>query len=211
MIREVLLAFGIMKPASLLLSTYQRLQARRKWAYLANQNNVWLELGAGAKKGDGGWVTVDLNGADICHDLSRGIPLQNNSVDRIYTSHMMEHIPYKVLTLFIQECYRVLKDGGEFSVCVPSARLYIEAYLTGREFRDPAKCYREALVNTGSLLDQVNYIAYMDGQHHYLFDEENLINTIKQSPFTSVGLRTFDSKIDHESRAFESIYASAIK
>ena len=60
-------------------------------------------------------------------------------------------------------------------------------------------------------MDQINYIAYLDGLHHYMFDEENLINTIKLSPFKNVVLRGFDSNIDIEKRKRESIYASAIK
>ena len=71
--------------------------------------------------------------------------------------------------------------------------------------------YAPAVVNTGSSIDQVNYIAYLGGLHHYLFDEENLINTLKLSPFKNVEIRDFDIKIDKERRKKESIYASAIK
>jgi predicted SAM-dependent methyltransferase len=163
------------------------------------------------EKGVGGWTTVDLGGADIFHDLRNGIPLPGSSVDRIYTSHLFEHIPFKDLVLFINECYRVLKLGGELSVCVPNAGNYINAYIEKRHFRERGKGYAPAIVDTGSYIDQVNYIAYMDGQHHYLFDEENLINTIKTSPFKFVALRKFDPDIDLESRDYESIYASAIK
>ncbi len=60
-------------------------------------------------------------------------------------------------------------------------------------------------------MDQVNYIAYMNDQHKYMFDSENLLNTIRKSPFSSVRLREFDDAIDMLSRDFESIYASAIK
>ena len=105
----------------------------------------------------------------------------------------------------------MLKSGGEFSICVPNAGNYINAYVEKRQFRHREEGYAPAIVDTGSYIDQVNYIAYMDGQHHYLFDEENLINTIKTSPFKSVALRKFDIDIDLQSRDYESIYASAIK
>ena len=182
-----------------------------KWWALQRQDSILLELGSGPKKGSNGWITVDLSGADICHDLRKGIPLPNESVDRIYTSHMFEHIPYKDLVFFIKECYRVLKRGGELSVCVPNAGLYIKAYVEGARFRPPGEGYQPALVDTGSLIDQVNYIAYMDGHHNYMFDEENVINTINKAPFQTVSLRDYDKTLDPKSRDFESIYAMAFK
>jgi len=182
-----------------------------KWLYLSNQKNIFLELGSGPKKGTNGWTTIDIRGADISCDLRKGIPLPNNCVDRIYTSHMFEHIPYTNLVSFIHECFRVLKLGGELSVCVPNARLYIQAYVDSLQFRPREEGYKPALVHTDSSIDQVNYIAYMGGEHHYMFDEENLVNTLKKAPFAQVMLRDFDPNLDQKARDFESIYARAIK
>lgn len=188
-----------------------QLISRPKWYALKKQDNICLELGSGCKKGSNGWTTIDLSGADISHDLRMGIPLPSQTVDRIYTSHMFEHIPYKELVVFIDECYRVLKKGGELSVCVPDAGRYIKSYVEGYRFRSVGEGYGPAIVETGSFMDQVNYIAYMNDQHKYMFDSENLLNTIRKSPFSSVRLREFDDAIDMLSRDFESIYASAIK
>lgn len=187
------------------------LMSWRKWKALAASSSIKLELGSGVKKGSNGWTTVDLYGADISHDLKRGIPLPDGSVDKIYTSHMLEHIPYGNLIDFINECHRVLKNKGELSVCVPNAGLYIQAYVDERQFLENGQGYRPAFVKTGSFLDQVNYIAYMDGHHHYMFDEKNLVKTLKKSAFSLVTLREFDPSLDLKSRDFESIYASAVK
>ncbi len=91
-----------------------QLISRPKWYALKKQDNICLELGSGCKKGSNGWTTIDLSGADISHDLRMGIPLPSQTVDRIYTSHMFEHIPYKELVVFIDECYRVLKKAVSF-------------------------------------------------------------------------------------------------
>lgn len=61
----------------------------------------------------------------ICCDLRDGIQLPNDSIDQIYSSHLLEHIPFNDLVNFINEFKRVLKTFGVFSVCVPNARLYI--------------------------------------------------------------------------------------
>ena len=51
----------------------------------------------------------------------------------------------------------------------------------------------------------------MDQEHKYLFDKENLINTLKKISFTRVESRNFDKNLDSKIRDSESIYASAIK
>ena len=144
-------------------------------------------------------------------NLLKRLPLKREIADLVNSFHILKHISYKNLILFINEIYRVLKPGGELSVCVPNAANYINAYYEKRFFLQKGKGYEPAFVNTGSFIDQVNYIAYMDGKHSYLFDEVNLINTIKTSSFTLVKLRKFDPEIDLASRDHESIYAIAIK
>jgi predicted SAM-dependent methyltransferase len=60
-----------------------------KWRTARKMKKIWLELGSGARKGQNGWITIDLRGADISHDLQNGIPFASASVDCIYTSHML--------------------------------------------------------------------------------------------------------------------------
>jgi predicted SAM-dependent methyltransferase len=182
-----------------------------KWLSLSSKKEIFINLGSGPVKGKDNWINIDLHGADICCDLRKGIPLRKNSVNKIYSSHMLEHIPFKELDKFIAECYRVLKHGGELSVCVPNARLYIDCYLKKKNFKSEEEMFSEAIVKTGSSIDQLNYIAYLGGLHHYMFDEENLIKTLKLSPFKSVVLRNFDISLDKQKRKKESIYASAFK
>lgn len=189
----------------------RRLRSYPRWRALRKKTNVKLDLGSGARRGANGWTTVDVGGADISWDLRHGIPMPDASVDALYSSHLFEHIPYQQLIPFIQECRRVLKPGGSLSVCVPNARFYIDAYVQGRSFRNRQEFYQPAVVDTGSHLDQVNYIAYMGGNHFYLFDEENLTNTLKRGGFQKVEKRSFDPQLDLEVRDFESIYAFARK
>lgn len=210
-IKLLLSKIGLYSVLLNLRKRFMQIASYPKWWSLQKQECIFLELGSGAKKGSDGWITVDILGADICHDLRKGIPLPNESVDRIYTSHMFEHIPYKELVVFINECYRVLKKGGELSVSVPNAGLYIGAYVKRARFRPAGEGYKPALIQTGSFMDQVNYIAYMGGHHNYMFDQENLINTLNSAPFKSVRLRDFDKNLDLKIRDFESIYAIALK
>lgn len=185
--------------------------AKRHWRELGKKEQIKLEVGSGRKLGKNGWTTVDLYGADINYDLRRGIPLPDSSVDSINSSHLLKHMQYKDLLSFLQECRIVLKQDGIFSVCVPDIRLYIEAYLNKTYFCNPNTFYQPVTVDTGSFIDQVNYVAYMGGEHMYMFDQENLVNILARSGFRSASLRDFDVQIDSIERKEGSIYAIAYK
>jgi predicted SAM-dependent methyltransferase len=172
-----------------------------------------LEIGAGYKKGTNGWITLDMNKTcDLYWDLRDGIPFPDNSIEAIYSSHLFEHLTYQQILGLLKESKRVLKPGGTFSICVPNARPYIEAYLNNdRTFWNNIPAFYEPALGGNAGLDMVNYIAYMDGEHKYLFDQENLMEVLKVSGFNNVRPRGFDPELDMKGRDYESVYAIANK
>jgi len=185
--------------------------SKNRWKKLIQQDEIKLNLGSGPTNGTNGWVNVDLFGADINHDLTKGVPLADNTVDVVYSSHVFEHIPYQDLLHVIQEIRRILKPGGKLLVCVPNAGLYLRAYFRNEMFVNYDEMYIPAAVNTNSKIDQLNYIAYLNGDHTFMFDEENIINILKMCDFNNVDFRDFNDEIDSLERDFESMYVQAFK
>ncbi len=111
----------------------------------------------------------------------------------------------------MDECRRVLVPGGTFSISVPNARLYIEAYLKSDSLDENTFFTHKPAYNNTTRIDYVNYIAYMDRHHKYMFDEENLLYILKSKGFRNAHLRQFDPSLDVEVREYESIYAEAEK
>jgi predicted SAM-dependent methyltransferase len=185
---------------------------RRIRRLLTDRTEICIEVGAGDKRGTGEWVTLDVNqGCDVYWDLRRGIPFPNGRIKKIYSSHFFEHLSFGEIQRFLEECRRVLAPNGKFLICVPNARIYIEAYARGISLSpDPFFAYKPAYNHTTGI-DYVNYMAYMGGQHKYMFDEENLIFILKSKGFRNVRLRQFDPTLDLRERDFESIYAEAEK
>jgi predicted SAM-dependent methyltransferase len=172
---------------------------------------IRLEVGAG-RGGRPGWLTLDKNGqCDLFWDLRRGIPFPDGSLEALYSSHFLEHLSYDEIRAFLSESLRALRDGGTISLCVPNARLYLEAYAGRRELTgDQWFGWRPAYNNT-TRIDIVNYVAYMGGEHRYMWDEENLVYVLSDAGFQDVALRDFDPSLDLAERDFESIYAIAYK
>lgn len=186
--------------------------SRKVEALLAGKSPIWLEIGAGPERKLPGWTTADLcEGCDLVIDLAKPLPFPDDSVDKIYSSHVLEHFYFSELARLVSECRRVLKPSGVFSASVPNARIYIEAYARPEAFDPAVYCRYEPAYNYNSKIDYLNYMAYMDGHHRYMFDEENIIAILGKTGFRNPRLRPFDDSIDMKQRDFQSIYVQAEK
>jgi len=65
----------------------------------------------------------------IIHDLRRGIPFDDASVDVVYHSHLLEHIDRSAAPQFLREIRRVLKPGGIHRIVVPDMEKLCRRYL----------------------------------------------------------------------------------
>lgn len=181
---------------------------------LSNDKPIKLELGTTQKRGGGmeDWTTVDLiNEADICLNLLKPIPFPSNSVGIIYSSHLIEHFSYPQMMNLLKECNRILKPGGIFSVCVPNTRLFVDFYTGSKKCDIDRYCGYKPAYHNNSSIDFLNYIAYMDGLHKHMFDEDNLVAILRKAGFRNVRIREFDPKLDLKERRHQSIYAEGIK
>lgn len=195
--------------ASAIMHQFSRRKIRR---LLRDGRDIFVELGAGNKRGTGNWTTVDVTrNCDIYWDLRKGIPFPNGSVQRIYSSHFFEHLSFDEAQQFLDECKRALAPTGRFSICVPNAKIYIDAYAKGSSLDEATYFGWRGAYNRTTRIDYVNYVAYMAGEHKYMFDEENLIFILQSKGFRNVRLREFDPSLDMRERDFESIYAEAEK
>jgi len=171
---------------------------------------IRLDIGAGDLDRPG-WVTLDItDNCDLFWDLRNGIPFPSNSIEMVYSSHLFEHMDYPSGQSLLAEVHRVLAPGGTVSVCVPNARLYIDAYLGVRDL-NPDHDFWEPALHSRSGINLLNYIAYMGDEHKCLFDQDSLLERMREAGFVDVSARSFDASIDLPEREFESIYAQALK
>ena len=65
----------------------------------------------------------------VVHDLRKGIPFADGSVDAVYHSHFLEHLDRRSARAFLLEVRRVLKPGGVQRIAVPDLERLCASYL----------------------------------------------------------------------------------
>ena|SRR5712664_528206 len=92
-----------------------------------------LDLGCGQSKREG-FTGVDISkvpGVDVVHNLfTFPWPFKDDTVEEIWCSHFLEHVPNKLRFAFMDECYRILFAGGKAAFLFPY-------YSSMRAIQDP--------------------------------------------------------------------------
>lgn len=85
-----------------------------------------LNLGAGYKPLDG-YVNIDRD----CGLEAYPLPYDDESVDEVRASHILEHFPHCQVSDVVREWVRVLKPGGWLKIAVPDFDWICRRYLEG--------------------------------------------------------------------------------
>lgn len=80
-----------------------------------------VQFGCGGNRLSG-WENYD---SDV--DVTKPLPMENNSVDRVFAEHLLEHLDSGEAFRFLEECYRILKPGGGIRIVVPSFNNVLES------------------------------------------------------------------------------------
>ena len=82
------------------------------------------------------WINIDYKSNSSFvkeHNLLSGIPFDNDTIDLVYHSHILEHFSKNQGEKFILECYRVLKKEGVIRIVIPDLRTITLEYLNAFE------------------------------------------------------------------------------
>lgn len=97
-----------------------------------------LNIGSFTVMFHNGWLNMDIvdlqqfalsHGYKFIHmDAKMPMKLQDETVDLITSSHMLEHLTWDESLKFLKECHRVMKSGAVMRIAVPDAKKITEYY-----------------------------------------------------------------------------------
>ena len=130
--------------------------------------------------------TIPLPHIHHINNIQKLFMFPNNSVDFIYASHAMEHIPRSKLVKSLKDWYRVLKPGGVLRFGVPNFDKLIEVYQASER-------------NVDSIINQLMGSEGEHDDHHTIWNLEYAKTILKETGFKEIV--TGESTCD-ESRLF---------
>jgi len=157
---------------------------------------IKLHLGCGKRDFGSEWIHVD--GGDFphlhSHDITK-LDFESNSVDLIYSSHVIEYFDREEIKFVFKEWHRVLKPNGLLRVAVPDFKAMAELYIKG--------------ASLSTFLGPIYGKHVMSGKtiyHKTAYDFVSLKNVLEQNGFGDVmeydWRKTEHSNFDDHSQAY---------
>lgn len=126
------------------------------------------------------WINIDIRECvkpDLIMNLEKdNFPYEDNSVDKVFASHIMEHI--NNLNHLMKEIYRVCKDGAEVEIISPYWKHHTafddpdhKRFITERTF---AFYNSRSIGSDGSTMEEANgfYSDFKIIHINYLFNKD---------------------------------------
>ena len=187
---------------------------------LKESKKKYLNVGCGPNINQN-YINLDylwVPGVDVCWDITKGIPLESESMEGIFTEHCLEHISFSQCKDAINDFYRILQPKGVVRIILPDAELYLDLYeqsKNGKNVEFPYVSDTEKKNNFTPIMS-VNRI-FRDHGHLFAYDAETLAVLLKNAGFINIKKESYMSGrcsellIDTESRKIESLYIEAEK
>jgi SAM-dependent methyltransferase len=66
-------------------------------------------------------------------DICQGLPVKDGTVDKVYCSHVLEHLAVNDMRRALKNTLKMLRPGGTFRLVIPDLRLAARQYLDSKE------------------------------------------------------------------------------
>jgi predicted SAM-dependent methyltransferase len=162
--------------------------------YLRAHSVRKLHLGTGSNAYDG-WLNTDITdfrrlNRVVYLDARKPFPLPDNSIDVVFSEHMIEHLTYAEGQHCLAECHRVLRPGGRIRIATPSIDRLLKLYepvLTDLEHRymrwSIETFVKEAdAVLPGFVLNNI----FRNFGHQFVYDHQTLGHALETAGFVDI-------------------------
>jgi predicted SAM-dependent methyltransferase len=130
------------------------------------------------------WINLDIEkGADIILDLNKGLPFKDDSIQYIYSEHVLEHFTFSEGLSLLKECFRILSHGGTMRIATPDLDHIIKKYLTDWKNQDWLTWPEYSFIQTKGMMLNI-YFSWWD--HKYLYNEEDLKSQLIIAKFKEI-------------------------
>tara|TARA_B100001559_G_C16332184_1_gene543962 strand:+ start:174 stop:683 length:510 start_codon:yes stop_codon:yes gene_type:complete len=94
-----------------------------------------MKLHIGGKEKKEGWKILNIQkfeGVDFLGDISDLSQFEDNSIEEVYASHVIEHVPQKKVNETLKGVYRILSENGKFYISVPDMDVLCKIFIDSK-------------------------------------------------------------------------------
>jgi hypothetical protein len=135
-------------------------------------------------------------------DIVRGLPIRENSLKGIYSSHVLEHLTYSECQIALKNSYCYLQADGIFRTVLPDFNKLISIYLQSKEKGDSeaaSKLMRWTFLGyeqrPSGMLDLLKW-SLSNSNHYWMWDYESLSAELERTGFKKIYRSAFGQSID---------------
>lgn len=167
----------------MMVATMLAMPVRLAGYYLDKDRSTRLHVGCGTVKLKG-WINADLDPrAQLVINIKHNLPFPENYLDRIYSEHVLEHVPVECGLAFMKEAYRTLKPGGIIRIAMPDLDDIVDGYTNGWKRFDWVHWPGHKFIETKA--EMIN-IAFRWWGHQYLYNSEELDRRLREAGFSAI-------------------------
>jgi len=163
------------------------------------------------------FAEVAIKGNIRYANASQHIPYADNSVEVIYSSHMIEHLDRSEAKAFLLEARRILRPGGRIRLAVPDLALLVQEYL---ETGDADQLIDRTHMSHGrprGFSSRLKATIVGPRRHLWMYDGPSLSKLLVNSGFADArimpaGVTSIENPggLDLAERSRESVYVEAV-
>jgi len=135
-------------------------------------------------------------------DVTRKWPFDDNSVEAIFSSHVVEHLPLHGARVCMKNAYRVLREGGVLRLIVPNLDRCVAEYKADTAYEWACDFFEADRVSEKNM-------------HHFMYNPKSMARLLRDSGFSDIQQVSYGigrcpdlTKLDNRP---ESLFMEAVK
>src|SRR5262245_21617606 len=151
-------------------------------------------------------------------DVTKRIPVPDDSTEVLYSSHMLEHLDKREVTMFLAEAKRVLVSGGIIRLAVPDLEKHTRSYVSHGDADRFIESLHVCTPKARALSERFRLMLVGTRHHQWMYDGKSLCTLLNNSGFIDANAHPAGEtsiknpvSFDLYERREESVYVEAIK
>jgi len=140
-------------------------------------------------------------------DIVKGLPVKRGSCDRVYCSHILEHLALNDCRAALRNTFEMLKANGVFRLVVPDFEYAVGEYINDRSGTAILSFFENTWLGQDVRFQGVNGLlihCFSNSRRHlWMWDYKGLKRELESVGFTQVRRATFNDSTNVQFQAVE--------